>query len=655
MLTGPVTTRPDLRLIAVVALVCVPHFARVPAWIAFFTTAVLLWQALAAWRGRPPPGRYLRLGLALFAFVGVYASFGRVDGQQAGVALLMSMLALKVAETRTHRDVMVLLGLCYFVLITHFLFSQEIVMVLYMAVAAWLITACFLDANHPQGPLAPRIALRHGGALLLQALPLAALLFVLFPRIPGPLWGLPSDAGGDEGRSGLSETMRPGEISKLALSDEIAFRVRFESDTPAPSQRYWRGPVFWYFDGFVWRTGRRAEALPAPERHRWPGRPYRHEITLEPHGGHWLPALDMPRRGPGEPDAAGALRADKRVRTRRLYQAVSYIDYRLQPRLPGAFREAALQLPARGNRRTRALAAEWRDAGLSPAEIVEAALRRFREQPYRYTLQAPALESTSRVDEFLFETRAGFCEHYAGAFTMLMRAAGIPARVVTGYQGGERNDFGDYLIVRASDAHAWSEVWLAERGWVRVDPTGAVSPARIERGLGAALDPAERPAHLFRGGLVFRYRMELAWDMINAYWNRWFLAYGPELQSAFLSRFGLPDLRAMILALTAGLTVLLTAIGAALLWQARPRPLDDPIQAAWLRFRRTLERAGVERRDDEGPRDFARRAAAARPAEAGTIRRIAALYTTLRYRETGDADTRRRFLRATREFRARES
>lgn len=645
--------RPDLqrlRLIAVVALVCAPHFLRIPAWIGLFATAVLLWQALAAWRAWPPPGRLLRLGMALLAFAGVYASFGRVNGLEAGVALLMAMLALKLTETRNHRDVMVLLGLCYFVLITHFLFSQAIVMALYLGVAAWLITACFLDANHPQGPLALRTALRSGASLLAQALPVAALLFVLFPRIPGPLWGLPADAGVEEGQSGLSETMEPGSISSLVLTDEIAFRVRFDEEAPPASQRYWRGPVLWFFDGRQWRIGRTAENLPAPDDTEWLGQPHGYELTLEPHGGHWLPALDMPRRGPGNPDAGAALRDQDRVRDRRLYRAVSHTAYRLQPQASAAVRTAALQLPVSGNPRARDLAAEWRAAGLEPREIVEAALQRFREAPYRYTLQPPIVRGADRVDGFLFDTRAGFCEHYAGAFTFLMRAAGVPARVVTGYQGGERNALGDYLIVRSSDAHAWTEVWLAGRGWVRVDPTGAVSPERIESGLGASLSPEERPAHLFREGMALRYRLEMAWDLINAGWDRWFLAYGPELQRDFLSRFGLPDLRSMILALTGTLTAMLALIGAFLLWQARPRGVRDPVQAAWLRFCRTLERAGVERRADEGPRDFAARAAAAHPRQAVTIRRIAALYAALRYRETGDGETHRRFLREARGF-----
>jgi hypothetical protein len=206
------------------------------------------------------------------------------------------------------------------------------------------------------------------------------------------------------------------------------------------------------------------------------------------------------------------------------------------------------------------------------------------------------------------------------------------------------------MIVRSSKAHAWTEVLLPEKGWIRVDPTSAVSPERIESGLGASLSAAERPEHLFRGGLALRYRVEMAWDLINAGWDRWFLAYGPELQRDFLSRFGLPDLRAIILALTGTLTAMLALIGAFLLWQARPRGVRDPVLAAWLRFCRTLERAGIERRHDEGPQDFAARAAAAHPRQDVTIRRIAALYAALRYREAGDGETHRRFLREARGF-----
>ncbi|MDT0634140.1 DUF3488 and transglutaminase-like domain-containing protein [Spectribacter hydrogenoxidans] len=641
-----------LRLIAVLTLVMAPHVVRVPLWVGLFTGVILGWQAMAAWRAWPPPARWLRLVLALAAFVGVYASYGRVDGQNAGVALLMLMLALKLTETHRHRDMMILLGLCYFVVISHFLFSQEIVMAVFLGLAGWLITACFIDANHPGRALPIRDLLRRSAGLLAQALPLAALLFVLFPRIPGPLWGLPSDSGAGSARSGLSDSMEPGSISRVALSDAVAFRVEFEGPVPAASQRYWRGPVFWAFDGRRWTTGWPARYFDSAPDYQPQAPPISYRLTLEPHDQDWLLALDLPARAPADAyrDAAGSLRTREPIGQRRAFTLTSVPGYTLQPSPPPALLDYARRLPDDGNPRARALAQQWRDRELSPADIVTAGLTRFREQPFRYTLEPGALRGDNRLDQFLFDTRAGFCEHYAGAFVFLMRAAGVPARVVTGYQGGSPG-LGDYLIVRAADAHAWAEVWLAGRGWVRIDPTGAVAPERIESGLGGSLGADEPVPFLARGGGDLLRRAQLAWDWANAGWNRWFLAYGPQRQSEFLAGLGLPDIRSMILALTLSLTACLALIGAVLVWQARPRGTADPVQAAWLRLCNRLATAGLPRRDDEGPLDYARRVAAARPDCAAAVNALARKYVAIRYRHGGSRQQRQAFIRDARGFR----
>ncbi|MEQ8800372.1 MAG: DUF3488 and transglutaminase-like domain-containing protein [Salinisphaeraceae bacterium] len=646
-------TEQRLRLIAVLALVMAPHLVRVPLWVSLFTGAILGWQAMAAWRNWPAPARWLRLLLALAAFVGVYASYGRVDGQNAGVALLMLMLALKLTETHRHRDMMILLGLCYFVVITHFLFSQEIVMAVFLGLAGWLITACFIDANHPGRALPIRELLRRSAGLLAQALPLAVLLFVLFPRIPGPLWGLPSDSGASA-RTGLSDSMEPGSISRVALSDAVAFRVEFEGDPPPPAQRYWRGPVFWSFDGRRWTTGWPGRFVDASPDYRPQTAPVRYRLTLEPHDQDWLLALDLPARAPANAyrDAAGSLRTREPISQRRAFTLTSVPGYALQPDPPSDLLDYARQLPGDGNPRARALARQWRDRDAVPAEVVNAALTRFREQPFRYTLQPGVLRGEDRIDQFLFDTRAGFCEHYAGAFVFLMRAAGIPARVVTGYQGGSPG-LGDYLIVRAADAHAWAEVWLEDRGWLRVDPTGAVAPERIEAGLGGSLGADEPVPYLARGGGDLLRRAQLAWDWANAGWNRWFLAYGPERQRDFLAGLGLPDVRSMILALTLLLTAVMALIGAILIWQARPRGAVDPVQAAWLRLCHRLAAAGLPRRDDEGPLDYAKRVARARPDCAATVGALAREYVAIRYRHGGSRQQRRAFIRDARRFRPR--
>lgn len=640
-----------LRLIACLALVIAPHLTRVPVWVSLFVGVVLAWQLLAAVRGWRPANRWLRLGLATLAFAGVYASFGRVNGQEAGVTLLMVMLALKLTETHSHRDNMVILGLCYFVLVTHFLFSQSIAMALYLGVSTWLITACFLDANHPQATLSSRAALRGAGALVLQAAPVAALLFVLFPRIPGPLWGLPSDSG-TSARTGLSESMEPGAISSLALSGAVAFRVVFEDTPPPASQRYWRGPVLWEFDGRRWSVGEYSRRLPAPKQSQWQGKSSSYEVTLEPHRHTWLLALDLPMQGPGNThiNSAGALTSKTPVKERRLYKATSFSSYTLQPNPPAQVLKYARYLPNRGNPQTRALAEQWLEQGLAPKEIINTALRRFREQPFHYTLQPPALPGLNAIDDFMFDSRRGFCEHYAGAFTYLMRAAGLPARVVTGYQGGEISSVGNYMIVRSADAHAWSEVWLAGAGWVRVDPTAAVAPERIESGV-SALGADEPLPYMSRRSGDLLYRIQLRWDLVNTAWNRWFLAYGPELQGSFLGRMGLPDWQAMILALTGLLTVFLSVLGIALVWQARPRNNTDPMHAAWLKFCQRLAKAGYPRSGNEGPSAYAARVSHEQPEWQMQVRRISALYIALRYSgKSTDAQDQIKFRRAVAQF-----
>jgi transglutaminase-like putative cysteine protease len=643
-----------LRLIGILLIVLLPHFLRVPVWVSLFAGAILLWQTIGTLRAWPQPGKYFRAALAMMAFAAVYLAFGRVDGQHAGVALLMLMMTLKLAETNAHRDVMMLLALSYFVLITHFLFSQEIVMALFLILACWLITAAFLDANHPSGALPARVMGRRAGLLMLHGLPVAILLFVLFPRIPGPIWGAPS--AGANARTGLSDTMAPGMISNLAQSDEVAFRVRFDTPPPGPQQLYWRGPVFWQFNGRSWSEGWANRIQPGPPERRYSGEPARYSVTYEPHGQDWLLALDLAESIPDGAymDAAGSLRVRKPQYERELLKLVSYPQHDVEAQQPNrSLLDYARRLPADGNNRSRDLAGDWRRAGIDDAAIVDRALTMFRQQPFRYTLQPRTTGVQNRIDRFLFDTREGFCEHYAEAFTFLMRAAGIPARVVTGYQGGEFNDLSDYMIVRASDAHAWSEVWLPRRGWVRIDPTSAVSPERIERGVSGALGADEPLPYLARRSGDLFYRLQMRWDLVNARWNGWFLSYGPELQRDFLAAMGLINLRATLLALTGLLALFLGLLGILLLWQARPRRNSDPAQRAWEQFCAKLAGIGLVRAPQEGPRDFGERVVQSRPELQSAVRRIVALYVALRY--SNRTHDHRALAQAVRQFRPRSA
>ena len=620
-----------LRLLAVLAFVLAPHSLRLPLWESAAIFAVLAWRAWAAVHGVGMPGRVVRAMLTIAAFAGIFMSYGRVTGQHAGVALLALMAALKLTELNQRRDVMVTVFLLYFICVTHFLFSQEIWTIAYLLLTTVIITALLVEANHAGAPLPVRVSLRHGGSLVLQALPLMVLMFVLFPRLPGPLWGLPSDSGA--ARTGLSDHMSPGDISGLIQSGELAFRVKFDGNIPPPRLRYWRGPVFWDFDGREWTAGGLISSDSATVELL--GKPLGYEIVLEPHRSRWLFALDFPDPR-SLPDGAtvapdGIVLSAADIKERFLYHLQSHTAYHFQPQLAERARRAATRLPQGRNPKALALGQSWRALGLSDEAIVRTALSRFTAEPFFYTLRPPSL-GRDPVDEFLFETRKGFCEHYASSFTVLMRAAGIPARVVTGYQGGEQNAIGGYFVVNQSDAHAWVEVWRAGEGWLRIDPTAAVAPNRIEKSLSDALSFDEAlPLGLARGGSKFLQGVKARWDWTNAQWNRWVLAYGPDLQRDFLSRFGLAGWRDLMLALTAALAVVVGGFGLLALLRARPAHPEDAALKAWRRAIKPLARQGLIQRPSEGPQAFARRVIEARPELRTGMETVLAGYLELRY------------------------
>jgi protein-glutamine gamma-glutamyltransferase len=636
-----------LRLIAVLVLVLAPHLFRMPVWIGATIVAVGLWRAAAALRQWPLPPQWVKLAIVLAAFVGIQAQFGRLNGQNAGTALLIVMLVLKLMEMRSRRDVLVVVSLCYFVMLTHFLFSQELWTVVYLFGCAVAVTAMLVEANHTGGAMAPRLTLRIGATLVALSLPAMVALFVLFPRVPGPLWGLPSDAGA--ARSGISDTMSPGDISQLIQSDEIAFRVRFLGEPPPMRERYWRGPVLSYFNGRQWRAPFHGDdyfALASPATQLDAYRPaeadlagdaVRYEVTLEPHRQNWLFALDLPSPGSLPPNTAltGYYQLLSRglVKEPLRYEATSFTQYRLDPNLDTQWQRSAQRLTDNHNPRAKALGRQWREEGLDDIDIVNRALRMFREEEFFYTLEPPEL-GDDMVDEFLFETRRGFCEHYASSFTVLMRAADIPARVVVGYQGGELNAVGEYYVVRQSDAHAWSEVWLPGRGWLRIDPTAAVAPGRIETGISAALQASELPSFLRREGSGYWYwrlQAEVAVDWANVMWDRWFIGFNPEKQFELLGRFGLGDWSDMVLALTVLLTAAMGLVGLLVMRQMRPAVPADEALRLWRQATRWLAGQGLTQAPYEGPRDYAARVMRERPDLAPVLERLLRAYLAARY------------------------
>jgi protein-glutamine gamma-glutamyltransferase len=541
---------PLLWLILPLAMVLAPHALDLPIWISLSWVIFALLSVHSSQRKKTWSG-WLKMLLSLAGVAGVLLQYGTVIGPQGGVALLVFLSGAKLLEIQTSRDRLGLLFVGCFLLVAYFLNSQSLLMAGYMVFAAGALVAAMIANTQtntqtslqtsPQAAPELRATLGMAGRLLVQALPLALLLFLLFPRLQGPLWGLPQQGAA---QTGLSDRMSPGDFGQLTLSDEIAFRVEFSTPPPSPNALYWRGPVLWDFDGRTWQTrfsvpttSVRVEAL---------GRPITYAITLEPHRQRWLFLLGLPRELPAKvASIETSLGPDlqwlsKTAITQRLrYQIDADLDYRFEADgLSATSRSRTLALPE-GNPQARALAAQWvkQTANQSASEqaIVNQALAHFRNEAFFYSLKPPLLGENS-VDDFLFVSRRGFCEHYASAFVVLMRAAGIPARVVTGYQGGELNPLGNYWIVRQRDAHAWAEVWLPNLGWTRVDPTAAVAPNRVERGLNAALPANERPAGLMTLNTNWLMPLRQGWDLINNQWNQWVLGYNQDRQREFLAR-----------------------------------------------------------------------------------------------------------------------
>ena len=500
--------------------------------------------------------------------------------------------------------------LCYFLLLTHYFYSQNLLTGLWLVFSALMVTVTLLHMN-TDARLSIRARFAFSARLIGQALPFMLVLYLLFPRVSGPLWGMPRDAQG--ARTGLGNTMSPGSISRLYNDDAIAFRVQFTDAVPPRRQLYWRGPVFNHYDGRLWRNNDFSAIAPALEKR---GQPLRYVMTLEAHQRNWLLPLEMSDgEGAGlesRMSASGVLWSVRPILARTRVEMLSYPDYRLEPHLSLTRTFENLQLPEDYNPRALALAGSWRAQSADPRQLSARALDYFQRENFFYTLYPP-LSGANAIDDFLFNTRLGFCEHYAAAFVTLMRAAGVPARVVTGYLGGELNPVDGFLVVRQSDAHAWAEIWVADEGWLRVDPTAVLPEDRVAADVRAARLGA---APEFAGQAVdwltqARYR----WEALNNRWNQWVLGYTPERQREILTALGLsdPSLRRILVTLVIVMGVLTLVFVVWLLYPRRARPAD-PALRVWQKALAWLERNGVATSQWETPLALAKRVHATYPA-----------------------------------------
>jgi transglutaminase-like putative cysteine protease len=605
------------------------HIGHVPPWVSISFAMLVAWRALLGVRRARLPGPLMRACAMIAIAASVYASFLTFNGLDAGTSLLVLMAGLKLLETRTIRDHVVLTLIAHVLVLAAFLHEQTWWLLPFCAVATWAATTTLLRVTQESpGAMSPGRSVRLAGRMLMQSVPLMIVLFLLFPRVPGPFWSLPSS---DSGITGLGDEMSPGDISELSLSSEPAFRVRFHGPVPPPEERYWRGPVLRQFDGYTWR---RARSFIPRSPVVFAGTAYTYSLMLEKSRSDWVYALDLPETWPGSQVTQRldyqlvSLRPLDRPITLRL---TSRTRYRSMDRAPRTVARQDTLLPVGRNQRSIALARNLRAQSSGPEDFSSRVLAMFREQPFEYTLTPQRLDFDS-VDDFLFNTRSGFCGHYASAYTMLMRAGGVPARVVTGYQGAERNRVADYYIVRQSDAHAWSEIWLDGKGWTRVDPTAAVAPERVRRGLIDAMGTDEPVPDRVLRALPWLEDLRFTWDAITTAWRERIVEFGQDDQQSLLERLGFrnPDWRGLAILLVASLAVIIGVLAWQLRRELRSRP-SDAVQKAYALFCRRLERRGLARQPHEGPRDFAQRVRTARPDLAPASDAIFSLYEALRY------------------------
>jgi transglutaminase-like putative cysteine protease len=613
---------------SVILLAMIPHLPHLPVWVPAIFIGSLLWRIAIEIRGATMPKKWISNLLALVSLISVFSNYRSLNGLEAGTALLSVMSGMKLLESRNDRDYSVLVFISFFLIFAELLYDQSLWMLPY-SIAATLVSIAVLMRIHDGGAnITFKTAIKRCSWIALQAAPFAILLFVLFPRMQGQFWALPSRGAAT---SGLSDSMSPGDVSKLSLSDDVAFRVEFSNVIPNESQRYWRTVVLHDFDGRTWKRNWQPAG---PSTIDQAGTPIDYRILLEPSNQRWIPMLDVPvasqlPRSKLTQDLQ--LVAAEPIATLTAVDAHSMVKAQFGIALSPTEQFIDTRLPKGRNPRSRELARSMSAQSQDAPSYINAVLRMFHQENFSYTLEPTAL-GYQPVDDFLFNTRNGFCEHYASAFTVMMRAAGIPARVVTGYQGGEVNALGDYMIVRQSDAHAWSEVWLADRGWVRVDPTAAIAPERVNRGLSSAMSATEPvPGRLLRQ-FAWLNKMRLSVDAINTFWKRGILQFDALTQHALLMRIGIDstDWHSMAVLLGIAFVAFFVGILGFLAWRYQPVAMD-PAQSEYLRLQRKLEKRGLTRQLHEGPSDFLFRAAASLPAHAIQLRDFRQQYLSIRY------------------------
>lgn len=631
-------------LLLSVVLSVFPHLERVPSWMWLVFVAILLWRIQVFRQRANFPQRLLRFSLVSFAFVGVVFHHGTIFGPEAGVGLLITAYLFKQLEMYTKRDAFLVVILSYFVLATEFLFSRSLWSSLYIFFVLVVITAALIALNQTESRIAVWHPFRTALKFLMQAVPLLLVLFFLFPRI-GPIWNL--NLNSKSTNVGLSDRVSPGDIANLSRSEKLAFRAEFQGAIPSQPERYWRAVVFDRFDGKTWYAVDPANqsVLKKDQINVDADRSYRYRVYLESTGQNWLMAMPWASlSGVIHSPTQNLMHYSKdKIDSPISYEVVSYPDYQAEPySLSQMDSKRFTQLPNNSNPLAQQFARKlFKQSGYQPEAFSDRLLSIFFQEEFVYTLSPPRLQGDT-IDEFLFSTRRGFCSHYAGAYVFLMRSLGIPARMVGGYQGGELHPIGKYLLIHQYDAHAWAEYWVRGKGWVRVDPTAAVAPHRIESGpmslsseLSFLRDSPLSPEKL-RNLAIFS-RLRLMADYVDYLWFKNVVSFDKDQQSQLFKQIlgEVTPRRIAILIAVVGGGVLLLMLFFIAINQRNAKPVD-PVDRAYYRYLRMLQKKGLRRELGEGPNDFSVRVLNVYPKEEEKINIINNLYNDLKYKHNLD-------------------
>ncbi len=637
-------------LLVSLALITLPHSQHLPASLFSFFCLLWLWRFIGIFKPRWLPGKLLIFAVTLSALALLYHQHQGVFGRDAGTALFVTALGLKLLEIRSERDIYLITFLAFIVAATEFLYQQSMLMAVYILLVCCSLLGTLVSINAKTSQTLA--ALKTSTLIIAQAFPIAIVIFLVFPRIEAPRWMWLED--NSKGLTGLSDTLEPGAISQLGLSDELVFRVKFKGAIPPPIERYWRGPVFTYTDGKSWRESRKQSQTIASIAPEYKGQIYQYKLLMEPQPHNWVYALEMPVNysAPLTMTAAYQLITPKKPEERAEYQITSYTQYTLNKTNNTELNEN-LQLPHEPSDRLVQLVRQLGGFNHPPEYLINNLFRYFRQNEFYYTL-TPPLMPHNPIESFLFDARAGFCSHYATAFVYLLRIAGIPARVIGGYQGGEINSVGGFLEVRQANAHAWTEVWLKNKGWTRFDPTTAVAPERIEQNVNIEQQISNRaisfiPSAQLQNSLSWLKQARQLWSSLDYKWQRWVINYNTDAQTGIFELFGIQDWRKLFYGL-----LILIAVFILVLFQIMIKKTSrqsDPAVELYRKFCKKIPKTPIK--TGETPADYARRCQKLYPNQYKEIEIITRLFINIHYQPDPDKQALMKLKKQIRHFKLR--